>query len=313
MLLDIPDWSARHGFTGHSNPRSKDRAKDLLEKSVIRPQITKAFDTLSDKQSTDKDKLLARHVLHRLHDGRSSSNMEGGKAAQTSTDLRLIPDEHGNTLELAEATQAGIEQLQFYKPKDSEDADKKAKYLDEFASVVEHAVLGLQEAMAGDNRILGEIQLKDTLPGLAVPYDTRPDYVRRGDLKTKWSSISSKSKTGWMSARLPNSLTGMFDMNNVFQCAGFWALNGKRPPFLVYASASDYRVFTPENAPELRDDYLQDVIQETISHCKVTENILRAASNTDELLGLVSPDWRALCWRETQTYLDEAKKIWSLS
>tara|TARA_R100000234_G_scaffold110907_1_gene83554 strand:- start:761 stop:1699 length:939 start_codon:yes stop_codon:yes gene_type:complete len=312
MLHNIPDWSARHGFTGHSNPRSKDRAKDLFEKSVARPQINKAFDTLNDKQSTDKDKLLARHVLHKFYDNRSSSNMEGGKAVQTSTDLRLVPDEVGATLDLAEATQAGLEQFQFYQPKDEADADRKAKYLDEFPAVVEHAVLGLQEAMAGDNRILGEIQLKDTLPGLAVPYDTRPDYVRRGDLKTKWSTPSSKSKTGWTSARLPSSLTGMFDMNNVFQCAGFHALNGKRPPFLVYASASDYRIFTPENAPELRDDYLQDVIQETISHCKVTENILRTASNTDELLSLVSPDWRAMCWKESPTYLEEARKIWRL-
>ena len=70
--------------------------------------------------------------------------------------------------------------------------------------------------------------------------------------------------------------------------AGFWALNGHRPPFLVYANATDYRVFTPENAPELRDDFLHDVMNDIILQCKTTENILRAASTKDELLGLVA-------------------------
>ena len=66
--------------------------------------------------------------------------------------------------------------------------------------------------------------------------------------------------------------------------AGFWALNGHRPPFLVYANATDYRVFTPDNAPELRDDFLQDVVNDIILQHKTTENILRAASTQDELV-----------------------------
>ena len=79
-------------------------------------------------------------------------------------------------------------------------------------------------------------------------HDTRPDYANRGDLKTKWSRPSARSKSGWQAGSLPSSLTGMFDMKNVYQSCGFWALNGHRPPFLVYANATDYRVFTPENA-----------------------------------------------------------------
>ena len=41
---------------------------------------------------------------------------------------------------------------------------------------------------------------------------------------------------------------------------------------------------------------------------KTTENILRAASTKDELLGLVSPDWQAIYWQEPETYLAEARK-----
>ena len=312
MLHDVPEWATRHGYWHHSNPRSKDRAKTLYEKVHVRPQIEQAFNTLRNKDASDADKLLAKSVLHRLYDGRSSANMEGGKATQTACDLYLVMDEAGETLGLAEATLAGVEQLQSYKPKNEGDADRLDKYLEELPLVIEHAVKGLQEAMASENRILGEKQLLGTMPGLAVPYDTRPDYANRGDLKTKWSRPSARSKSGWQAGSLPSSLTGMFDMKNVYQSCGFWALNGHRPPFLVYANATDYRVFTPENAPELRDDFLHDVMNDIILQCKPTENILRAAGSKDELLGLVAPDWQDICWSETESYLAEARQQWSV-
>ena len=313
MLHDVPDWASRHNVRTHSNPRSKDRAKNLFEKTHIRPIVGAAFDVLRDTGASDADKLRAKDVLYRLHDRRSSANMEAGKATQTITDLHLVMDETGETLTLADATLAGVEQLHSYNPKDEDDAARKDKYLEELPLVAEHAIKGLQEAMASENRILGEKQLLGLMPGLAVPYDTRPDYANRGDLKTKWSK-RVKTKKGWSfhSSGLPSSLTGMFDMNNVYQSAGFWALNGHRPPFLVYANATDYRVFTPENAPELRDDFLQDVVNDIILQCKTTENILRAASTKDELFSLVSPDWRAIYWDEPETYLAEARKIWSV-
>lgn len=312
MLHDVPEWATRHNVRTHSNPRSKDRAKNLFEKTHVRPQISAAFDVLRDTKSSDADKLRAKDVLYRLNDRRSSANMEGGKAAQTICDLHLVMDEDGETLSIADATHAGVEQMQTYKPKNEDDAARKDKYLEELPLVAEHAIKGLQEAMASDNRILGEMQLLGALPGTALPHDTRPDYANRGDLKTKWSRPSTRSKSGWQSASLPNSLTGMFDMNNVYQVAGFWALNGHRPPFLLYASATDYRLFTPENAPELRNDFLQDVVNDIILQHKTTENILQAASTKDELLGLVAPDWQAIYWNETETYLAEARKIWSV-
>ena len=118
-----------------------------------------------------------------------------------------------------------------------------------------------------------------------------------------------QAKSGWQAGGLPSSLTGMFDMKNVYQSCGFWALNGHRPPFLVYANATDYQVFTPENAPELRDDFLHDVMNDIILQHKTTENILRAAGSKGELLGLVAPDWQGhLLVRRPESYLAEARK-----
>ena len=312
MLHDAPDWASRHHYWHHSNPRSKDRAKALYDKAHVRPQVNAAFETLKNPASTDAERLLAKDVLFRLSTNRSS-NMEAGNATQTACDLYLVKDGASDTLDLATATLAGVEQMQSYRPANDLDQTKKDKYLEELPIVIEHAIKGLLEAMARENLILGEKQLLGALPGTAVPHMTLPDYANRGDLKTKWSRPSTRSKSGWQAGNLPSSLTGMFDMNNVYQVAGFWALNGHQPPFLVYANASDYRVFTPDNTPELRDDYLQDVVNDITLFHKTTENILRAASNKEELFSLVSPDFSKFCWNEPEAYLTEAKKIWSVS
>ena len=101
-------------------------------------------------------------------------------------------------------------------------------------------------------------------------------------------------------------------MNNVYQVAGFYALNGKQPPFLVYANATDYRVFDSTNTPELKPDYLDDVVQDIAMQHKITENILRAAETKEELLGLVSPDWNTIYWKESPAYIREARLLWGM-
>ena len=156
----------------------------------------------------------------------------------------------------------------------------------------------------------------DTLPGNALPHNTLPDYGRRGDLKTKWSTPHHAAKdpttTKWRKASLPSSLSGMFDMNNVYQVAGFYALNGRQPPFLVYANAYDYKIFNQDNAPELKPDYLEEVIRDIGMHHKTTENLLRAANSTHELCSLCDPDFNQIYWKEPPAYVREAKKLWGL-
>ena len=318
MLVDAPDWATRHNYHHHSNPRSKDRAKTIYEKCHVRPQISAAWKVIKSKDATDHERITARDVITRLSDNRSNSAMEAGKAVQLATDLHLVPDQFDTTLSLQEATETAVRALRQYTPQDyndtvrENDTARKDKYLDELPLVIENAVAGLTEAMRQENRILGEIDLIDCLPGNAVPHFTKPDYARAGDLKTKWSKISSRAKSGWQAGSLPRTLTGMFDMNNIYQVAGFWALNGHRPPWLLYANATDYRLFDQTNTPELRDDYLHDVVADIAGNHKVTENILRAAKDKEELLGLVSPDWRAIYWNEPPTYLAEAKKMWGV-
>lgn len=320
-MFDIPDWAVRHDYFHHSNPRSGDRAKKLFEKVHVRPALNKAFATLKDIEAHETDLAEARLTIDIFQNNRGSAAMAAGRAVQDGCDLCLIPDgEFGQTLSLQEAQLIAKENLAAYRPKnydksvEEDDRERLEKYLEEIPDVLENAVIGLREAMARDNRFIGEIELLEQLPGNLLPHNTLPDYGRRGDLKTKWSrpTTNKKGERTWAKGSLPSSLGGMFDMNNVYQVAGFYALNGKQPPFLVYANATDYRVFDSTNTPELKPDYLDDVVRDIALQHKITENILRAAETKEELLGLVSPDWNSIFWQESPAYIREAKILWGM-
>ena len=320
-MFDIPDWAVRHDYFHHSNPRSGDRAKKLFEKVHVRPALNKAFATLKDIEAHETDLAEARLTIDIFQNNRGSAAMAAGRAVQDGCDLCLIPDgEFGQTLSLQEAQLIAKENLAAYRPKnydksvEEDDRERLEKYLEEIPDVLENAVIGLREAMARDNRFIGEIELLEQLPGNLLPHNTLPDYGRRGDLKTKWSrpTTNKKGERTWAKGSLPSSLGGMFDMNNVYQVAGFYALNGNQPPFLVYANATDYRVFDSTNTPELKPDYLDDVVRDIALQHKITENILRAAETKEELLGLVSPDWNSIFWQESPAYIREAKILWGM-
>ena len=102
-------------------------------------------------------------------------------------------------------------------------------------------------------------------------------------------------------------------MNNVYQAAGFYACNNRLPPFLVYANAADYRIFTSENAPELTNNFLEEVVRDISMQHRITENLLKSAETKEELFNLTSPDFSQWCWKfESKSYLSEAKKIWGM-
>ena len=321
LHIETPDWAERHNYKHHSNPRSKDRAKNIFEKSVVRPKVYWAKEKLKDPDQIEHHE-KAQNILDTFTKGRGSAAMRGGISVQDACNLHLIPDETGTTLTLVEAIHVAQDRMRKYEPKDwnatvrEDDTARKEHYIDEIAKVTEHAVMGLREAMKKDNRFIGEIQCLDTLPGNALPHNTLPDYGRRGDLKTKWSTPHHNAKdpltTKWRKASLPSSLSGMFDMNNVYQVAGFYALNGRQPPFLVYANAYDYKNFTEDNAPELKPNYLEEVIRDIAMHHKTTENLLRAANSTHELCDLCDPDFNQIYWKEPPAYVAEAKKLWGL-
>ncbi len=306
-----PEWAKRHGYYWHSNPRSKTRSKTLFDKCVVRPKVQQCWDIIRSDWATVDDVEEAWNVVRRL-DGKfnqsASANMECGRLAQTAADMVVF--EHA---ELAEAQAWVVQEFECYDPRDWDsgvDKEKQDQYLTELPDVIANAVEGLREAMHGLDDACGERDLIGYIGENRVPYKTLPDYCYCGDLKTKWSRRSKTTKSGWSANSLPKTLTGMWEQANVSQIAGFRALNGGRPAWLLYVNKSDYRLFTQDNCDELKPEYLNEVIRETERQNKVTEKMLEISDTTADLLELVSPEWDELCWKEPPGYLEEAYRIW---
>lgn len=322
MSFATPHWAGRHHYFHHSNPKSGDRAKKLFEKVHVRPAVDNAKKVLADLEAHSVDVEAAQLTLDIFrNNNRVGAAASAGRAVQDGCDLVLIPeDDYKQTLSLQEAQFIAKENLKLHevqnhsKEAEADDKERLEQYLEEIDNVVENAVIGLREAMARDNKIIGEERLFDPMSGNQLPHLTKPDYGRRGDLKTKWSTpaTNSKGERTWRKGSLPSSLLNDFAIANLFQVAGFWALNGGQTPFLVYANKTDYKVYTPDNTPELKPSTLKDIVKEIQAHHKVTENILKAAETKEDLFGLVTPDFTKIYWRNSPEYLREAKKLWGM-
>tara|TARA_R110000803_G_C11927883_1_gene315093 strand:+ start:148 stop:1095 length:948 start_codon:yes stop_codon:yes gene_type:complete len=312
-FIETPTFASKFNYLWHSNPRSKLKCKTLFDKVHLRPIISDAWEIYGNINNEDSIRGKAWAILEKYDskfNGQDNSAMCGGRTVQEATDKILIDNE-----DPVKAIDKSRESFNNFKPRtwdDGSDAEKKVKYIDEFEAVTKNAVAGLREAMTKDNQIIGEIEYIEKLPGLELPHNTRPDYNRRGDLKTKWSRLSKTSKSGFAAASLPKTLSGPFEQAALYQVAGFWACNGGLPPFLVYANASDYRIFDQDNTPELQDDNLQDIVNTIIRSHKATEELLKVAKDKAHLFKLVEPNFSHICWSEPPVIIEEAKKLWGI-
>ena len=312
-FIETPRFASRFNYLWHSNPKSKLKCKALFDKVHLRPALSDAWDLYQNLNNEKHIRDRAWTVIEKFDsklNGQDNAAMCGGRTVQEAADAILIDE-----IDPGVAIDQAIQSYNKFKPRtwdNGSDADKKIKYIDEIEAVTKNAVAGLKEAMARDNQIIGEVEYIEKLKGLELPHNTRPDYNRRGDLKTKWSRLSKTSKSGFAAASLPKTLTGPFEQAALYQVAGFWACNGGQPPFLVYANASDYKIFDQDNTPELQDDNLVNIVKTITRSHKATEELLKVAKDKDHLFKLIEPDFTNICWSEPPTIIDEAKKLWGI-
>ena len=312
-FIETPRFASRFNYLWHSNPKSKLKCKALFDKVHLRPALSDAWDLYQNLNNEKHIRDRAWSVIEKFDsklNGQDNAAMCGGRTVQEAADAILIDE-----IDPGVAIDQAIQSYNKFKPRtwdNGSDADKKIKYIDEIEAVTKNAVAGLKEAMARDNQIIGEVEYIEKLKGLELPHNTRPDYNRRGDLKTKWSRLSKTSKSGFAAASIPKTLTGPFEQAALYQVAGFWACNGGLPPFLVYANASDYKIFDQDNTPELQDDNLVNIVKTITRSHKATEELLKVAKDKDHLFKLIEPDFTNICWSEPPTIIDEAKKLWGI-
>lgn len=310
-MLNIPDWAKRHNYFWHSNMKNKDIAKVFFDKCVVRPKVKAAWEVIKNPDSTAFDQEQAWMTVYLLDSNYNQSdnaNMLCGRLTQSACDAILLEGKDPGAV-LANT----YEQFMKYVPRswdDGLDAAKWTQYETELADVIHNSVAGLREAMA-TGQIFGETELYGALPGNELGHKNLPDYAGVGDLKTKWSRQNSRSKSGFATNSLPKDLSGRFDIANVFQVAGGWEINGRKPVWLLYVNKSDYKILNEKNCDQLTPEYLDDVVKQIRLKNRTTENMLKAASTPTELLSLVYPEWDDW-WGQPEGYMNEAKKVWSI-
>ena len=294
-------WAASKHYHHHSNPASRPVCRTLFEKCIIRPKVNSAWMVI--KGDTVGDKQAAGATIDLYRD--DNANMLAGRVVQDCANLVLI-DDHS----LDAAIRQGMSRLDEYQPRtwdDGKDERKLAVNRGEFADVLTNAVTGVKEAHAiyGLNRIEGESEIFANLPGLELPYSGFPDFSRRVELKTKWSTAAD-TKSGKRSASLPNKPT----WPHICQVAGYWFGTGLMQT-IVYANAKDYRVFNEQNCEQLSQDAQQAAVNHIVAKCAIRENLLKSTNSVDEMLRLIEPDFGHMwAWDMRPAVLDEAKKLW---
>ena len=308
--MSTPEWAARHNYWHHSNPRSKPLSKTLFDKAHVRPLVKQAWDIYRSDWATDDDREDAFKTIHRLdqnYNGSRSAKMYAGVLVQEACDRILLQNK-----DPAESCDLALQKYMDYVPRDWDngiDAEDWSNCQGKLVDVIRCSVEGLREAMKKSSRVFGEIDLKGCLPNNQVEHFNKPDYVGVGDLKTKWPKRNTRTKKGFSEASLPKDLSGMFDLNNVYQVAGGWWINGKKPVWLLYSNGNDYTILNQDNCEQLQPEYLEQVVAETSRMHKLTEKMLKASETKEELLEWVVPDFTQLQWQEPPGYLEEAHRI----
>lgn len=263
-----------------------------------------AWEILKGEKDGDSD--LARHIV-KLYDN-DNANMFAGRTVQALAEKVLLGD---HPISIEEAVELGADMFSQYVPRDWDDGKDKSKHeinRGEFAEVLRAAVDGIQDAASqlGINQLIGETDVYTKLAGCQLPYYGKPDFSQQIELKTKWSTVDQRAKSGKRAASMPKTPT----WSHLCQVSGYRAGTNK-PQAIVYARAGSNAVYTGRNDDHLTDDGLDAALRHVIAKCKIRENQMKAASSTDELLLLVEPDFGHMWgWDVHPDVLDEAKKLW---
>ncbi len=321
-----PTWATKFNYEWHSQPSQPDGLK-FFEKSHLRVQRDAAWKILTGDVDGDKD--YAKSILDHDHgyykdylghtQYSDNPNMCSGRAAQHYCDLVLLEDATPG-----EAFADSINVLEGFKGGHWRDKDKDKAIISnrtlvrytsegsipkkkdgestttssEFERVCNNAVDGIREALAGANRITGEVNLMGYLPGLDLPYNGKPDYQEgRLELKTQWDRNADTDNP------TANSLPSKITPAHMLQISGYYKLSGILPR-IVYANRLGYRIFEPTEAE------LERCVMELIFHCKRREMIMADAEKDGELWMRTNPDFSNFMWRDMNpTLLKQAKNL----
>ena len=315
MDTELPPWAVNKNFFHHSNSPLPD-GHVFWNKCEARQIVNDAFRVLNGELKGDKKK--ARDLIDKHK--HENPNMHSGIVVQEYVNDVLL-----DAVNNQEAYRTAVAKIQEFTPLTWHDTEKESAVINhkldpkytpkivkgeqtykkdaegtfcELELVCKHALEGVQIASQGINKLEGERNLFKTLPGTELPYNGRPDFSERIELKTMWD-INAHTD-----APRSNSIPKEPRAAHLTQVAGYYFLS-KHLPTLVYANRNGYKIFKPS------EDELKKWLDILIERCERRERLLKAAATTEDLLRLCDPEWdHMFAWKDTHPeVLAEAKKI----
>ena len=297
-------------YTHHSNPLSSPLSWVFFQKFFARPAVEEAKATIKHHSSTAEQIEAARKVCLALDQNINQSatgHMIGGKCAEMGCDLHFLENRPSE-----EACEYAYQEFMKYQSRDWDDgldALKTGLVADEIFQVTAVAIEGLKEIFKGKNEeIVAQNKFIENVPGLDLKYYTIPDYINCVDLKTKWTKPDKRNKSGIAKGTLPSRLDTQFVVSNLYQFAGFKMVTGKSP-IALYANKDEYRIFSKDTCDEMKDDYLDDVIEDIKKRLKAIEMQIKAAPNKFWLIGMNPADLNDFPWSDKPPALLEYYKM----
>ncbi len=305
--IQPPDWATKLHIRHHSNPHGVPWDQKVFDYCVKRPQLEKAWNTV--KLFDDEEKKLEAFKIINLYTEKSAA-MAAGICVQELADAIILHDDQ-------EKYKEAKDKFISYRPVeyDLSDTLKHDHYQTIIDDVASNAIDGLREAGQALrlNKWEGEKEYLVDLPGCALQYIGRVDYASGNiELKTVWPSINKRAvdpKNNFTKKSLPARPSQAW----LGQVAGYSFAN-KKPPTIVVANQSGYKIFNSENCSELSDQYMDQVMNTTIIKCKTRERLMRAANGSvEDFFGMIEPDFSDWRWKTKNPELVEiAKRVWGL-
>ena len=316
-------WAHQKGYYHHSNPSTPDYYT-FFQKGVLRPARSRAMKVVNGETEGDKGQskaILAAGGHYKDYLGKSqyndNINMASGRAVEYYCDLCLLEDAAPN-----EAYREALNVLTSLQTGDWIDQAKTAAQIEgrqrirfgadgkatrkkddipercEFEMVCENAVAGLREATAGANKIVGQTELRGTLPGCQLPYLGYGDYQEGSvELKTQWDTAVDTD------APRSNSLPKAIKPPHLLQIAGYWNITGKIPR-IVYANRIGHVVF------EATIEQLEYALTDIIAACMRREKLMMVTENVEQLLKLCDPQFKdSFVWRDQHPDVMRSAKV----
>lgn len=308
MFDEFPAWAERFEFFGHSpSGTARPNCREFFEKVVARPAKLTAPPGCRMTAGLVAEKFAKDIVIGGVDFG------EAFHHAVAKFDEHRILEHDPADADRFSLIRDGVYDIPLSK------AEKDAGAVQISGTVLEltcrHTAEALAAASRGANKVEDGRWVSVQMDDVELDFIGEIDVEANGvvEIKTKWPTLSQKSKRGWHI----NSLPSRPDQNHVAQVALYWSWLRQQaenvPVRICYANAKGWRVFDSADCEDLSIERLENALKRMRAIAKGRENLMKRATTVDELLAMVTPDFGHFMWSDVPpAYRSAAQQKWGM-